>query len=674
MKVAYVDLSGFRGYRNRIRLDFADAFTIIDGRNGVGKSTVFDAIEFVLTGTVSKYDSAKASGETIKDYLWWTGEGAAPKARYVEVGFHDDDQLISLKRTEFDEPNAEQIQRITAGLVDQSLVPSNAPLQQLCATTIIRDEHIASLSLDLKETDRYALLRDALGANDAEAWIKRGADLAAAAKKRTSAAQNDVTTTNAELAASARRVDEIRANLIAESAIAEASARLRQFAGTELPPDRLSGPVRQRIADLTLSITSLFELASQAELIGSDRQRLTSLGDAVEEATERRVAAEAALSAIEPSETTMSSALAAAAKNIVDLVALGRKIGLQDGQCPLCAKGQSHDEFVHGISVAETVARRLDEAAAREAERDQRKKAAEQELSVAASHLETVLATRTATLTRIAAFEEARKKIGVSDDATATAIRQQANHLREILDQAQRDLRVLDTLRFNSELERAQKIASEVTARLSRAQDRLGRAQKAEAVAQAFHDAARRAAAETLDIRLDRVLPLMSELYQRLRPHPIWKDIEYSIRGDVRRFLKLQVGEDLNPQFIFSSGQRRATGLAFLLSINISLAWSKWRSILLDDPVQHIDDFRAVHLAEVAAQLVSEGRQIVCAVEDSALADMLCRRLPITALGQAKRITLGVDDQGALAKIDEKLLAPSVQRALISVAGKSAAS
>jgi chromosome segregation protein len=104
------------------------------------------------------------------------------------------------------------------------------------------------------------------------------------------------------------------------------------------------------------------------------------------------------------------------------------------------------------------------------------------------------------------------------------------------------------------------------------------------------------------------VLPLIAELYRRLRPHPVWEDIDYKIRGDVRRFLRLQVGDELNPQFIFSSGQRRATGLAFLLSVNLSLAWSRWRSILLDDPVQHIDDFRSVQLAEVMAQLSAGGR------------------------------------------------------------------
>ncbi len=181
-----------------------------------------------------------------------------------------------------------------------------------------------------------------------------------------------------------------------------------------------------------------------------------------------------------------------------------------------------------------------------------------------------------------------------------------------------------------------------------------------------LYDAARRATSETLDRRLERVLPLMSELYRRLRPHPVWNDIEYSIRGDVRRFLKLQVGEALNPQFLFSSGQRRATGLAFLLSVNLSLAWSRWRTILLDDPVQHVDDFRTVHLAELIAQLVSEKRQIICAVEDAALADLLCRRLPVNRPQGARRVTLGPDTDGALAKLAERFVSPLVRNSLLS--------
>jgi chromosome segregation protein len=141
--------------------------------------------------------------------------------------------------------------------------------------------------------------------------------------------------------------------------------------------------------------------------------------------------------------------------------------------------------------------------------------------------------------------------------------------------------------------------------------------------------------------------PLLNELYQRLRPHLNWREIEYSIRGDVRRFLSLKVGDNLNPQFVFSSGQRRAAGLAFLLSVHLARPWCRWRTLVLDDPVQHIDDYRALHLVEVLAALRRADRQIICAVEDASLADLLCRRLLSTASDPGRRYDLDFDVVGA---------------------------
>ena len=73
-----------------------------------------------------------------------------------------------------------------------------------------------------------------------------------------------------------------------------------------------------------------------------------------------------------------------------------------------------------------------------------------------------------------------------------------------------------------------------------------------------------------------------------------------------------------------------------------------------------------MHLAEVIAQLVAEGRQVICAVEDAALADLFCRRLPINQPGEAKRLTLGSDEDGALAKLSERELPPLIARSLLA--------
>lgn len=664
MKVSFVSLCGFRGYRKPVRLDFGERFTIIDGRNGVGKSTIFDAIEFALTGSLGKYNDSKAGGESVADYFWWTGEGPAPEDRYVEVGFGYGDDLLVLRRTQLQGPDQAKLEAVVERMCDQHLAPAH-PLSQLCATSIIRDEHITQLSMDLKETDRYVLLRDALGANDADLWLARGNQLATLAKRRSAAAQQEVAIANSDVANASKRLDEVRASLINEEVLSQAVARLQSFSLATAPADVLAGPVRQAIAKVQSEIESLESLAKRWSEIDGIRTRLGSLDESLQTLKAERAQAVAELNALAPPSQPTSRAQDADehAKKLAELVSLGREIGLHDGRCPLCASGRSHQEFEQGLEEALALARQLSEAAANTAEFQRRKKSAEQRVEAASKAVEAAEKSQVEFAGALEAFDKDRTSRGFAA-ASLEQLRTQVATYRASLDGAQKDLRVLDTLRLSADLDKAQRAVSDANNRLAKAQERFGRARKAESGAQALHDAARRATSETLDRRLERVLPLMSELYRRLRPHPTWSDIEYSIRGDVRRFMKLQVGDQLNPQFLFSSGQRRATGLAFLLSVNLSIAWSRWKSILLDDPVQHIDDFRTVHLAEVMAHLVAEDRQVICAVEDAALADLLCRRLPVGDPGDALRITLGPDQDGALSVLDQRKLMPLLKRSL----------
>ncbi len=76
--------------------------------------------------------------------------------------------------------------------------------------------------------------------------------------------------------------------------------------------------------------------------------------------------------------------------------------------------------------------------------------------------------------------------------------------------------------------------------------------------------AVRRVGAEIIDERLSAISPLLNELYQRLRLHASQRcTIDYRIRGDVRRFLSLKVGDDLNLSSCSAAGQtpRGWTGL-----------------------------------------------------------------------------------------------------------------
>src|SRR5262249_26655400 len=158
---------------------------------------------------------------------------------------------------------------------------------------------------------------------------------------------------------------------------------------------------------------------------------------------------------------------------------------------------------------------------------------------------------------------------------------------------------------------------------------------------------------ESVDDSLAALSPLLSELFVRLKPHVDYSEIRYHMRGDIRRFLSFEIGKGINPRFTFSSGQRRVLGIAFLLAVHLSRPWCKLQTLVLDDPVQHIDDYRALHLAEVLSSLRQMGRQIICTVEDPALADLLCRRLRSNALGDGMRIEMEYEPNVGV-KIKEK--------------------
>jgi chromosome segregation protein len=664
MKLGFVHVCGFRGYQKPVRIDFSDGFTIIDGRNGAGKSTIFDAVEFALTGTISKYLDAKSGRESVADYLWWIGDGEALSERFVEIGFRDGDEIVTIRRTPFDATNIDT-EALAARLIDREFAPKLA-VTQLCTSTIIRDEHIARLSLDLKEGDRFALLRDAIGAVDAEDWIRRAQALASAASARVKAMAAEGEQASQSLANAVRQIDQARAALPAASLVSQAASRLQNILRTSTSPDLLPDIARRRMAEIATIIDALGPLVQRFAQVDNLRAALPHLDERVERAsldvTRAQVTLEgrAAAAAAAPVSTVLSEQ----ARRLEELVHLGRTLDLRDGHCPLCESEISHDQFNHGLEAALAVARLLDAQAVEQAGKERTWEAAKATLVATEETHQAALSERDTAKAQVTDFDERLAALSLTG-APLADIEGQLSTLDAERQTIAADLRLIDTISLDRAIARATADQETAKERIARAEARLGRARLAQARAQAIYDAARRAAAETLDQRLDRVLPLMSELYKRLRPHPVWSDIEYSVRGDVQRFLKLQVGGDVNPQFVFSSGQRRATGLAFLLSVNLSITWSRWRSILLDDPVQHVDDFRTVHLAEVLAHLCQSGRQIVCAVEDSALADLMCRRLPTSERAPGKRVTLGADREGALAVTHEQQIAPLSRRALV---------
>ena len=664
MILSHIALSGFRGFKRPIRIGFSPAYTVIDGRNGSGKSTICDAVEFALTGTISKYLDASSARETVTDYIWWCGDSDDKVDRYVEVGFQNGSAMHCIKRTPYGSSDID-ISAIVGKLVDVEAAPPGA-IQQVCNATIVRDEHIARLSLDLKDVDRYSLLQEAMGASDSDEWIGRSSALVSMASERLKATTRELETATIEMRNSVIELDRVRTQLSETLAFETSVAALHDLLDSTAPVEELGVVGRKRLADIGSLLDILQKLLSDWPEIERIRQELPALDPNIDALRSALVESEAELARhVEALRSrTSSSDISRQARQIQQLVMLGRDIGLHEEHCPLCNSAIDFGQYERGLETALNFAKGLDERAGDQVTRERARDQAIDRVTKAKDALEAAVSKRADALARIGEYDVRLEALGllgshsrvISDRISALQVEREAisSHIR-----------FLDTMSLNQLLASTQEKVGGSRLRVEDAERRQGKGRLAEQHAKAIHNAVRRAAGETLDARLDRVRPLMSELYRRLRPHPVWQDIEYNIRGDVKRFLKLQVGDDINPQFVFSSGQRRATGLAFLLSVNLSIAWSRWKTLVLDDPVQHVDDFRAVHLAEVLAHLRDTGRQIVCAVEDSALADLMCRRLAGSKMSTGKRIKLGNAAEGELAVLDDREVAPLISRSLV---------
>lgn len=670
MRLDFIEVSGFRGFRDLVRINLGRGFTVITGRNGVGKSTLCDAVEFAITGSIDKYAVEKAAKESLSDYLWWRGEGV-PNAHYVTASFVDDSgNPFTITRTR-ERGSDRSPEEIHAALC-RGPAPDDA-LRQLTRTSIIRDEWIAALSLDLTETERFDLVRSALGALE-------GSEAGSRAKEVVTAAEAAHTRDEAAYEAARSRLAD----------------RLTQQSETQAALSRsgdVSGALQVIAAAAPDAPTELTaRLAAGRNALANGRARLGRIGEALQlgrevaaaqavynapEAVAKREAASAAHEAAQREHVAAQQVVSEAeqrlsreeemdamAASLSLLVEHGERLGLHDDHCPLCAAHRTSDEFAAGLAAARQRITSLASGvqAARDALASAKENARQPSLTLQAAaatvqaHADELRRLRDQEAAHVDFYDQwgLDHRFIQDPDGLEQAISPERDRLIDL----ERALLVLEASQAVSRMSSIESNISALRAEIEKLAQAVSQSQNAVTAAREIERSVRRVSAEIIDERLAQISPLLNELYQRLRPHADWRTIDYSIRGDVRRFLSLKVGDGLNPQFVFSSGQRRAAGLAFLLSVHLARAWTPLRSLLLDDPVQHIDDFRALHLVEVLAALRLDGRQIICAVEDPALADLLCRRLVSTSTEGGRRLDIDLGPLGATSVVIDQEINP----------------
>lgn len=680
MKIGFVEVCGFRGFREKVRFDLPSGFVVLNGRNGSGKSTVLDAIDFAITGTINKFASRNARGGGLAEHIWWVGRGQAD-AYYVTVGFVDEAGTpFTITHTRERGPDRSPEEIAARFCQTDATVPSVTVMQ----TTLIRDESIAAFSLDLPEQARFEAVRTAIGSMLGPDHSKRTKAILDATEKAKDAQQNQVQQRQNELGRALGELTEARSVAERSSNVADA---LQLLDGLDVAlPETLAARIeavrtlvvekrgalqqlegaRQRVVAVLGELDFLNSAAGQAAMTGAgavvaETQRLATLAQ-----DRLRVVVEADAIVRESDDF---------AAHMTALLEQGTALGLQDGHCPLCNAAHSPEEFERAIAATRTrlaeVGERLRASARAVAEARSAASTAGDDLIRAQQQLGELTGRKDRLDAVLASVGETYGAHGLT--APPEDLELAENLLlqeRQVLIRLERALLILESSgavdRMRSLEGRVAGLREAVEAEVAQ----LTAAEKALEAARQIDGSARTVANEVLTEQFDTVMPLLKELYRRLRPHGEWKEIEVEFGGRVRASLNFSVEGGLNPTFLFSSGQRRATGLAFLLAIHLSRPWCRWQSLLLDDPVQHIDDYRALNLVEVLAAIRRTGRQVIVAVEDPALADVLCRRLRPTLNDFGRRFDLHTSKTGS-AEIAEMQDIHTLPRAVFEFARAS---
>ncbi|HEY2394206.1 MAG TPA: hypothetical protein VGK22_23750 [Candidatus Angelobacter sp.] len=544
------------------------------------------------------------------------------------------------------------------------------PLQRICQTSIFRDELIGALSTDMGEFQRGDFINKTIGFTELGAVERRSFAYLSALHPRESNLQKSYELLRGKIADLTAQTSELRAN--AQSMMRSESAQ-QDLIPNPMTQDFVSG-TRNKLTKVRRECENLERLKarwvatsgldSRLQILDAESANLADeldrIGMNIGEIESVLRATDVQLMEIRARDPIVAS--------IAMLREHGDRIGLRQGRCPLCNSEISLEKFEQHL---QDLAHEISSAHQRVGEITEQQASASTNLQKARAQAARVQVDRDRKISEKAAINSSlnqlREELKTLDiEPNESSIELKIREKKIELSQIERDFAVAEasiSLERVTEIERTRESMENEADQIEK---RLQVMQRATATAEKVSATVKRLSRELLEERVATLNPLLSELYFRLRPHVDYTDVKYRMRGEVRRLLRLEVGNELNPRFMFSSGQRRALGLAFLLAVHLSRPWCRFRSLILDDAIQHVDDYRALHLVEVLSSIRQRGQQIICTVEDVALAELLCRRLRATDSGRGLKVTMKYESGSGVTVNNVERLGPLPKNVLLS--------
>jgi len=152
-------------------------------------------------------------------------------------------------------------------------------------------------------------------------------------------------------------------------------------------------------------------------------------------------------------------------------------------------------------------------------------------------------------------------------------------------------------------------------------------------LAQKVIGALREAASQVVAKQVGEIEPLLREIYSRIDVHPAFRDVRFLqsfLRG--RGQLSTAVNDSLTgieiatPGEVLSSSQMNALAVSVFLSLNLGVSKPPLEAVILDDPLQSLDDINLLGLIDLLRR-AKDQRQLCISTHDADFGELLARKL-----------------------------------------------
>ncbi|WP_306912804.1 MULTISPECIES: AAA family ATPase [unclassified Arthrobacter] len=667
-------IEAFRGFRDAREFDLSASAVVVTGPNGTGKTSFFDALQWVLLGRIERLEALR-SRRNVEHVV---NQYRIGRKASVEIDLSLPTGHATVRRTGDQGGSTLELSRLgEASLFGEEaevelrriLLPRNElSLHSALTTSGLMQQDVLRSVLEAKPTERYRQLSTVLGLGALEVFEDATKNVVTQASDRVELVRSELSRLSVALNQSQDRLETAQARLASRPQIeAVRNEVLEKLRATpegvlfseadlnlELPNDvSVTARAFGRAVELVDAAYALVRRASElreglGEAPGTDE--IDALRADVEQAKATKAAAEASRAA---AQSQLNAARLTAA-DVAKLAALA--VPMLSDNCPVCRQGidrehverelilrarsggtllELENEFVeraNDFSEAATAASEASEALTeteQQAERWRIYRAADRAAANAVAALASDIS-----LVRLDQFT------AESFGSVAVSVAEYLRGARRILLDF---LEAFDRQSDQSARERADAERMSLEAAVSTAEAQLAtetaRAKRLRVLAAKTLEAR----VEVTERRLRSIQPLVADIFHRLDPHPAFKTVEFELDTYYRRgttsplVVDHVAGISADPLLIFSTSQANIVALSYFIAMSLSMEGTGLPFLLLDDPVQSMDDVNVLGFADLCRHLRVR-RQLIVSTHERRLSGLLERKLAPRAEGARTKI------------------------------------